>query len=736
MLERVSFVRKLFHDQPQQVHGTAEAVAPRVLRSTSRLPTLQDDAYHFKYYEGSPGLSWYTEWWYFNFFDKANQVGGICTFAVFNPGDRALGGAASLTAAVFTGAECNDEPAIEYFDLRELYASYEQPDVRLAANRLDVLDDGRCHVQAASRDGRIAIDLTYTRADEPQLLVDNVRNVEQPWSIANWLVSMPTATVNGTLTFRGKLYQLLNAAGYYDHVWGMWRVHAETWSWAEFSNPASQMAFVVAYPAAFQMSTAYLRYQDLRLAFVDQDFTITQHDPVRWHKLWQYPTRMTFSGLDSTKQYKLDLTWVVRQTAALWEYPLIVFEQTADFMGILSAKTPEGWTPVVPIQETGYCEATATWLPDFEAALVAPARTSPAKRRVVVLGGGIGGLSAAHELVERGFEVEVFERQTIPGGKSRSIPVPGSGIGGRADLLGEHGFRFFPGFYVHLPATMQRIPFGRKTCFDNLVPARRLLLAQFGEAGIEAPAGFPTSLTDLKLIFRNLTQSRIGLQPGEDDFFAERIWQVMTSCRARRLAELERISWWDFVGAEARSEAYQKFLAEGLSRSLVAAKAQEASARTIGQIQVRLVFGLLEPGQSTDRVLNGPTSQVFLNSWVAYLERQGVRYHTEWAHPGCRGREPAHTRRTAPRGRGLVRLGPARRGDGDAGHGRDAGGRLRAGGDPGPGPERALDERDPVLPPGERGLGPRARPLRRLPVGHHLHFAGPVLAGHPPREPR
>ena len=30
--------------------------------------------------------------------------------------------------------------------------------------------------------------------------------------------------------------------------------------------------------------------------------------------------------------------------------------------------------------------------------------------KVVVLGGGVAGLSAAHELVERGFEVEVYER--------------------------------------------------------------------------------------------------------------------------------------------------------------------------------------------------------------------------------------------------------------------------------------------------------------------------------------
>ena len=31
--------------------------------------------------------------------------------------------------------------------------------------------------------------------------------------------------------------------------------------------------------------------------------------------------------------------------------------------------------------------------------------------RVVILGGGVAGMSAAHELVERGFEVVVLERR-------------------------------------------------------------------------------------------------------------------------------------------------------------------------------------------------------------------------------------------------------------------------------------------------------------------------------------
>ena len=37
---------------------------------------------------------------------------------------------------------------------------------------------------------------------------------------------------------------------------------------------------------------------------------------------------------------------------------------------------------------------------------------------VAVLGAGIGGLSAAHELVERSFAVTVYEKSHEPGGKA------------------------------------------------------------------------------------------------------------------------------------------------------------------------------------------------------------------------------------------------------------------------------------------------------------------------------
>ena len=52
-----------------------------------------------------------------------------------------------------------------------------------------------------------------------------------------------------------------------------------------------------------------------------------------------------------------------------------------------------------------------------------------AATKVVIIGGGVGGMSAAHELVTRGFDVEVYELHPIPGGKARSYGVKGTAVG-------------------------------------------------------------------------------------------------------------------------------------------------------------------------------------------------------------------------------------------------------------------------------------------------------------------
>src|SRR5687768_11273414 len=157
--------------------------------------------------------------------------------------------------------------------------------------------------------------------------------------------------------------------------------------------------------------------------------------------------------------------------------------------------------------------------------------------RVIVLGGGVAGMSAAHELAERGFEVVVYEARDIPGGKARSMPVPGSGAGGRADLPAEHGFRFFPGFYRHLPDTMKRIPAGRGTVADNLVGATRILFAQAdGENELLAGAHLPESLEDLTVLSRFVfdVMTSLGIPAHEHAWLMERLLTLLTSCDERR----------------------------------------------------------------------------------------------------------------------------------------------------------------------------------------------------------
>ena len=136
------------------------------------------------------------------------------------------------------------------------------------------------------------------------------------------------------------------------------------------------------------------------------------------------------------------------------------------------------------------------------------------------------------------------------------------------------------------------------------------------------PARSPTCASLLDDLGRFLGGD-LDLSHDDLAFFGSKVWQIVTSCRERRNDEYEKIGWWEFIGAEHRSPAYQKLLGHGITRSLVAAKARTASTKTIGNIFVQLLFDIVTPGPSTDRVLNGPTNDVWIDPWRRYLESRG-----------------------------------------------------------------------------------------------------------------
>lgn len=251
------------------------------------------------------------------------------------------------------------------------------------------------------------------------------------------------------------------------------------------------------------------------------------------------------------------------------------------------------------------------------------------QQSVAILGGGVAGLSAAHELAERGFRVRVYERKSILGGKARSLSVADSGMGGRKPLPGEHGFRFFPGFYQHVTDTMRRTPFGAHgNTFDNLTAATRMLLARAGKTEITWVSRCPSTPDDLRAFLIELL-SPFGVAPDELAYYVSRLVMVATSCPERRLAEYETVSWWDFIAAERMSPIYRAYLGQGVTRSMVAMRAEDSSTRTVGTIQLQLLYCLISPDRVFDRLLSGPTNDVWLTPWIQYLEKLGVEFQRE-----------------------------------------------------------------------------------------------------------
>jgi geranylgeranyl pyrophosphate synthase/uncharacterized protein with NAD-binding domain and iron-sulfur cluster len=261
---------------------------------------------------------------------------------------------------------------------------------------------------------------------------------------------------------------------------------------------------------------------------------------------------------------------------------------------------------------------------------------------VVVLGGGIAGMTAAHELAERGFEVLVLERRAAPGGKARSLYGAPRLLGPGPERYqestvpwapGEHGFRFFPGFYRHVIDSMQRIPTdGGRSVADSLVATTRVGITQYGQPMFELPARFPRTASDGATVLQLLLRAFgpvTGLTPDDIAFFGGRIWQILTSCPERRLAEYEGVSWWTFVDAEARSDAYRKFLVQGQTRSLVAAQARRASTRTVGDMFIQLALRVFDPtAVALDRVLDGPTTDVWIDPWRRRITALGGEFRT------------------------------------------------------------------------------------------------------------
>jgi thioredoxin reductase len=307
--------------------------------------------------------------------------------------------------------------------------------------------------------------------------------------------------------------------------------------------------------------------------------------------------------------------------------------------GVAQAQPATATTPSDTPTPTTTTPATTTPSPTPTSAPSAAMNTTasaPGSNRVVILGGGVAGMTAAHELAERGFHVTIYEPRAW-GGKARSMDSAMPVSGGRKPVPGEHGYRFFPGYYQVTWNTMARIPFpGNKNgVMDNLVTVPTLGIEERG-GNLTIPGGFWTGdvleAANINWILDTLLGGMTWIPkiPYGEMYNIVRKWVVyLGSSDERRIGEWEKVAFDKYCGIGPGSNATAKLIVSSICRDFVAAKENLASAKTIcGEIECILLSFLGRDehvkGKTFDNCLCGPTNEVWIDPWVDLLKKLNV----------------------------------------------------------------------------------------------------------------
>jgi hypothetical protein len=228
-----------------------------------------------------------------------------------------------------------------------------------------------------------------------------------------------------------------------------------------------------------------------------------------------------------------------------------------------------------------------------------------------------------------------------------------SQVGGKAssqfdgELPGEHGFRFFAGWYVHLTHLLSRIsvqPIGpdraaavamarehgfRESVRDRLVPVEYTWGCWAGKPGTAA-LQIARGPGDVLEFFKGLFSLVQGIPPLELAAFtlrsAPELIRFFFAPPGERHERFDRFSLAEYLDVDAASA--MGLALRRIPKALVAMDGFAGSTATFLNASMLNQAPSWNKALPLDRVLNGPTSKAWLEPWTAMLGELGVDFNT------------------------------------------------------------------------------------------------------------
>ena len=243
-------------------------------------------------------------------------------------------------------------------------------------------------------------------------------------------------------------------------------------------------------------------------------------------------------------------------------------------------------------------------------------------KSVVIFGAGIGGLSAAHELVQLGYTVSVYEALDQPGGFFRSSRLS------QNNMPAEYSWHGMGPWYHNAFDLMQKIPFSEKGNIYDLALSRPLDFgifpdtdkAQFYDEGLKSiPKMFRMNKWEFikwsYLMLKTWTSNnrskikydKINEAQAWKSLLKDKAYKTWRSCFGPWIG-----SDWSKVSLHTTGEFFKKQL---ITRPIHQHKAdQDGPAWVQGAGIGWLLF-------------KGPSSEYWFDPWIKYLEEKDVKFY-------------------------------------------------------------------------------------------------------------